>query len=441
MLLSFRFANHRSFVDEQQLNMTPIYPVAAEGEADPRPSVPVAGIFGANASGKSNCLFAFRFMRRMVVSSDRAVEPGLPLSIDREPFRLDKSIAAAPSRYVVDLSLNGIRHTYGFTVGEEGIVEEWLFHYPLKKRRRIFEREGVQFTWGEETRKQPDLERIAAITAPAALFVSTIARFSRRADLNEQTHQPLHDTYRWFYKSRVRVRRPETPDRDLELQWPKSDDTRQVIIDLLRAADVGIIDVVTQTETQEALFELEYIDPDASRISLPPRTRRRLLFRHRGPSGDGLLGLANESTGTKQLLELAYTAATVLQNGGLMMVDEIDSSLHPVLSAKLIGLFRNPSSNPRSSQLIFSSHDATLLGTIDAEEVLARDEIWFTEKANDGTSTLYPLADFKPRREGENRPRRYLNGNYGAIPDISAHLFERAIAARVSSGKPDSDGA
>ena len=113
-----------------------------------------------------------------------------------------------------------------------------------------------------------------------------------------------------------------------------------------------------------------------------------------------------------------------------MLIDEIDASLHPILTAKLISMFRSTSVNPLRSQLIFTSHDAALLGTIDTEEILRRDEIWFAEKDADGASTLYPLTDFKPRREGENRQRRYLNGNYGAIPDLSTHLFEQALAAR-----------
>jgi AAA15 family ATPase/GTPase len=159
------------------------------------------------------------------------------------------------------------------------------------------------------------------------------------------------------------------------------------------------------------------------------RQIRRLEFLHRG--SDGLmLDLSQESTGTQQLLDLALDAARILRVGGMMTIDEIDASLHPILTAKLIGLFQSPTTNPQGSQLVFTSHDAALLGTIDGEEVLRRDEIWFTEKQEDGASVLYPLSDFKPRKEGENRQRRYMNGNYGAVPNLSTYLFERAIASR-----------
>ncbi|SCF32071.1 hypothetical protein GA0070216_109202 [Micromonospora matsumotoense] len=430
MLLSFRFANHRSFADEQQLNFTPVYAPAGESP-DSRLSVRVVGIFGGNASGKSNLLHALSYMRRMAIYSDRAVEPGLGISPNREPFRLDPAVAETPSRYTVDLHLNGVRHTYGFTVDDDRVVEEWLFHYPLKKKRRVFEREGDNFTWGEES-KRNDLERVAAITAPTALFLSTIARFNRRAEgADRDEPQPLHDVYRWFFRTRIRSR-PGLRPRNLGAVWSDLGDDRAAIVDLLRAADVGIVDVTVHSDPPQELFELDDVDAD-SPVTTPARPRKRLLFTHRGPTGLAILGYQDESTGTQQLLDLAIDASWVLNRGGVLAVDEIDASLHPMLTAKLIGLFQSPVTNPAHSQLIFTSHDATLLGTFDTEEVLSRDEIWFTEKAKDGTSSVYPLTDFKPRREGENRQRRYLNGNYGGVPDISTYLFERALATREAT--------
>lgn len=117
-----------------------------------------------------------------------------------------------------------------------------------------------------------------------------------------------------------------------------------------------------------------------------------------------------------------------------MLVDEIDASLHPLLTASLIRIFQSPTTNGPGAQLIFTSHDATLLGSIDGDDALKRDQVWFTSKDGDGASELFPLADFKPRREGENRQKRYLNGNYGAIPELSMRLFEQAITGRADSG-------
>lgn len=362
------------------------------------------------------------------------------ISLDREPFRLDPRIAHTPSRYVVDLELGGVRHTYGFTVDDERIVEEWLFHYPLKKKRRVFEREGDKFTWGEETRKDADLERIASITAPSALYLSTVSRFSRRPGRsNSDEPQPLHDVYRWFFRTRVRSRPGlgALRARHIGSVWADLGSGQGAVVDLLRAADVGIIDVSLRDDPpQESLFDLEAESADLA-TAASSRSRRRLQFTHRGPAGNANLEFAEESSGTQQLLDLAIDASHVLRFGSTMTIDEIDSSLHPILTAKLISLFQSPATNPRHSQLIFTSHDATLLGTFDTEEILSRDEIWFTEKAKDGTSCLYPLTDFKPRRDGENRQRRYLNGNYGGIPDLSHSLFERALVTREA---PAEDG-
>ncbi|MEU8260688.1 ATP-binding protein [Micromonospora sp. NPDC048999] len=430
--MSFRFANHRSFRDEQQLNLTPAY-----RSDEHEPAVRVVGIFGANASGKSNCLHALAFMRRFVIFSDREVEPGL--GVAREPYRMTPDSLEAPSQYVVDLDLSGVRHTYGYTLDNDGVLEEWLYHYPRKRKRRVFERTGDSYTWGEDSGQRVGLERIAEVTAPTALFLSTIARFDHRHTAPGGTEpEPLRDTYQWFQKMHSRSQ-PHLGNRLNGIYgagWPESDASRRTLVELLRAADVGIVNVVevtsAVTDEQPILFRPSDLEPGNERTMTRNRRRerKRLRFAHQGPAGEVQFELAEESTGTQQLLGLAIEAADVLSGGGTMCVDEIDASLHPLLTAKLIGLFQSIASNPRHSQLIFTSHDAALLGTIDTEEILHRDEIWFTEKGADGASTLYPLTDFKPRREGENRQRRYLNGNYGAVPDLSTHLFEQALAAR-----------
>jgi hypothetical protein len=428
MLLSFRFTNHRSFRSEQQLNLTPAYGSEQGWPSDA--AVPVAGIFGANASGKSNALDALWFMRQLAIRSDREVEPGLGLV--RHPFRLDATTTREPSRYVVDLDIDGVRHTYGFTISDEQVVEEWLYYYPLKKRRNVFERDGDTFRWGEESAKRDELDRIAGITARTALFLSTTARFEQRTPRGPSA-DPLHQVYRWFFRVTAHFR---AGPRRFAPRWPDAEEDRSVVTALLRAADVGITDVRLKNPVRDPLHprtaedNSEWGEQLHEVLSGDPRDRNRLQFAHRGPRGEVLLELVDESTGTRQLLDLAVDAATVLRLNGTMLVDEIDASLHPMLTAKLIGLFQSATTNPTGSQLIFTSHDAALLGTFDAEEVLHRDEIWFTEKADDGSSALYPLSDFKPRREGENRQRRYLNGNYGGVPELSADVFEQALAAR-----------
>ncbi|MFB9239948.1 ATP/GTP-binding protein [Plantactinospora siamensis] len=460
MLLSFSFTNHRSFRDEQQLNLTPAYP-NTEVSAGRDAAVRVVGIFGANASGKSNCLHALAFMRRLAIRSDREVEPGFGLV--RDPFRLSMDASDAPSRYVVDLLLGGVRHTYGFALDDERVLEEWLYQYPHNRKRTVFDRDEDGFTWGEGSGRRGELERIADITAPTALFLSTVARFeAHRRATDPDEPQPLHETYRWFLGLRTQTRPGTGRYLRPDLRWTTDPDSRRVIVELLRAADVGIVDIaLKKTDPDPTIFDPasffdESIDNEGksvggmNRNSRNPAGRKtldrrstdqlRLQLSHRASTGDVLFDLHDESTGTQQLLALGVDAAAVLRGGGVMTVDEIDASLHPMLTAKLIGLFQNPVTNPLHSQLIFTSHDAALLGTFDTEEVLERDEIWFTQKDAEGASSLYPLTDFKPRKEGENRQRRYLNGNYGGIPDLSTYLFEQALATRgAANDQPKED--
>jgi uncharacterized protein len=212
---------------------------------------------------------------------------------------------------------------------------------------------------------------------------------------------------------------------------------RAIVTDLLRAADVGLRDIeLRQPATDEDGFPS--IADAGSSQTRRDRERSRagnirepeLQFLHYGAADDVFLDINDESSGTIRLLELASRAVAAIDQGGLFLVDEIDASLHPLLTAKLVALFQSKSVNHRGSQLIFTSHDATLLGMLDGQDVLRRDEIWFVEKGSDGVSELYPLAEFKPRRQGENRVRRYLNGSYGAIPELSMELFQNALTAR-----------
>jgi AAA15 family ATPase/GTPase len=154
---------------------------------------------------------------------------------------------------------------------------------------------------------------------------------------------------------------------------------------------------------------------------------RTLQFVHRVGEQEFLLRAQDESAGTKTWLNLVSMALLVLVDARQLWIDEIDVSLHPLLTAKLVGLFQNPELNPHGAQLIFTTHDAALLGTMLGEEVLRRDQIWFVEKsAETAASELYPLSDFKPRK-GENFERRYLAGSYGAVPVLPETALEDVV--------------
>ncbi|MDX6738550.1 ATP-binding protein [Actinocorallia sp. A-T 12471] len=424
MLLSFRTANHRSLYDEGQLLLTPVYP--GDDSAQEWEAVPVVGIFGPNASGKSNVLEALIYMSRMVRASFQDSEPGA--GVARHPFSLDPASAREPSSFVVDLLLGatdspdslfehkGIRYEYGFSVDGERVAEEWMYSYPHKQRRTIFHRTFDSYEWGTHTAKT--MRDVAEIVESNVLFLSVAAR-------SKQTQvRPVYD---WF--TRVRSRRygtssprrlgslPDDPDGSY-LTW---------LTGLLRAADTGIEDAEVIEETEEEFdVRLSLMGESARRFA---RRERTVRFWHRGEHGSFPLAIDDESAGTQSLITLGRPVFLALRAGATLVVDEVDASLHPYVSAHLIRLFQRPETNPRRAQLIFSTHDAALLGRIQGEEVLRRDQVWFTEKDSCGRTELFSLTEFKPRK-GENRELRYLAGRYGAVPNVTDELIQAALAQR-----------
>ena len=406
MLIELRIQNHRSIRDEQVLTME----VGRVGdEADPRPRrvkghriplLPAAALYGANASGKSNVLSALAFVKHAVARSHRSWSPdgGVP----REPFAWGAA-ASEPSLFEVTVLLEGVRYRYGFVADEERFLEEWLYAWPRGRKQSWFERDGDSFKFGENLQGENRL--VEEVTRPNALFLSAAV---------QHRHQQLEPLYRWLSGIQtIRVRRFETDrypmDDELEndvwlgkvfLQGSTSDQKsrRAAFLELLHAADVGIVDV--RVEDRRSEWEGPYLT---------------VLVRHQSKERNAWLPLSEESAGT---LALFYRGPLLLESlaaGGLLVVDELEASLHPLLALQILRLFTDPATNPNNAQLLFTTHDTNLLGTMTGEPALRRDQIWLTEKNDEGATTLYPLTDYKPRK-GENLERGYLQGRYGAIP-------------------------
>jgi uncharacterized protein len=171
---------------------------------------------------------------------------------------------------------------------------------------------------------------------------------------------------------------------------------------ILRAADVGILD-----------FKAEH-DPERPR-------HPSLYFLHESDEGDSWLPLRQESDGTKVLLQIAQPVISALARGHLVIIDELERSLHPLLARYVLRLFGDPSRNPNHAQVLFTTHDTNLIGTSAGPAALTREQIWLTEKNRSGATVLYPLTDYKPRKQ-ENLERGYLQGRYGAIPFLGQLL-------------------
>lgn len=445
MLHSFRLANHRSIAGEQELLLMP----ARRAE---RPVVPVTAIYGANASGKSNLIHGLTFMRSAVLDSFPRwdVEGGVP----RQPFRLSSDGRSQPSVYVVELVIDGVPHVYGFGVNDDEIIEEWLYSYPEKRKRTIFSRERSKIAFGTTLGDmKAKMEVLEEFTRPNALFLSAAARLNLG---------PLIPVYRWF-RSALRVRGSSTHFSSLKLTrevhafLEKRSDNRQRLISLLTAADVGITDVVVE-ESEEPRISRKIAEIDARMHSVIHQstangaedqileremstlqrereffeqlaTERRPELRFAHGSGGELFDLDEESAGTRSWLALLPIVLDVLDEGDVIIVDEIDTSLHPLLTAQLVGLFQSSETNSRNAQLIFTTHDTSLMGTMIGNNALDREQVWFVQKTAAGASEIYPLTDFKPRSD-QNIERRYLGGSYGAVPVLDDEAFAEAVRDR-----------
>jgi AAA15 family ATPase/GTPase len=173
--------------------------------------------------------------------------------------------------------------------------------------------------------------------------------------------------------------------------------------------------------------------PESHRFSQFPR----IQLKHRCEVGDAWLPLEDESRGTQTLFHLALPILQTIDQGGILLVDDLEAGLHPALAQQIVRQFNDPAANPRNAQLIFTTHDINLLGTTLGEPALRRDQVWLTEKDNEGATVLYPLSDYRPRK-AENLERGYLQGRYGAIPylgdfHVAGELLP-AIQRPVSTG-------
>lgn len=411
MLIEFRVENHRSIRTEQALT----FEAGRVGEqSDSRPRqvnghgellLPAIVIYGPNASGKSNVLLALAFMREVVMLSHRRWEPegGVP----RNAFAWS-GMQNTASTFEVTFLLDETKYEYGFSVNDDIVEEEWLNAWPNNRRQMWFERENGSFKFGDNL-KGPN-EAIKEVTRSNALFLSAAAQHS---------HTQLTTIYSWFrtiFTVNVSRRvvssfsRPFMPDfllssgGDPGSLFPMDEADESLVNrmrQLLRSADIGIVDI--KQELSEDDFKGRQV------------RRQKILFQHSPEDDDSWLEFDEESDGTKTLFRMAPSVFRALDAGGILLVDELEANLHPLIGLGILRLFNCPKSNPKNAQILFTTHDTNLLGTTLGDPPLRRDQIWFTEKNKEGASILYPLTDYKPRK-AENLERGYLQGRYGAIP-------------------------
>lgn len=425
MLLRFRVSNFRSLRDEQELSMI-------ASSRDDRGAVVhledlglevlrVAAIYGANAAGKSNVLDALRFMCEAVKKSHRNWKPDGP--VPREPFLLDSAARSAPSFFEADFLLEGVRYRYGFKLDDEQVLEEWLYAFPHKRPQLWFRRDygaSEPFEFGKQLKGNHRV--IAGLTRKNSLFFSVAA---------ENNHPALLPVYSWFGRIDFADIKNRSQRVSLTAHLLDEDERRSALLDLIRLADLGISDFSLSDEPLTP-FSVEVLrlaskesrqEAAAVENLLAKLKHKRVALLHATGQEPVALAFDKESGGTHAWFALVGRILLTLEKGSVLCVDELDASLHPHLAFEVIRIFEDPVRNPRGAQLIFNTHDTTLLGNLLGEPALRRDQVWFVEKDGTGATHLYPLTEFKPRKS-ENLERGYLQGRYGAVPFIEPALVE-----------------
>ena len=439
MLLRFGVANHRSIRDYQELFLTASKRIKRQGISIPVPvlqqaAVPVVAIYGPNASGKSNLMDALDKIGRTIVRSHQAAGATDPIS--RFPFLLDNRTVKEPTRFDCTFTIpetndetqesdhDAAVYEYGFEFKSREFTREWLLRTTRKERlstQTLFER---QTTGGETSidfgsRLKGENKTIANLTRPNSLFLSAAAQN------NHPQLGPLHAYFESRWKTILNAR----PMNDLRVAESLSDYGHlDQLLPLVRQADLGISEIkVEEEETEESQVELmreilgvvskhanESGEDVSSEESFLDRIRRlkKLSFIH-ATSGEfpHSFEYGMQSKGTQTLISFLIPALEALAKGSLLVIDELDTSLHPDLTRAFVSLFGKAETNPNGAQLIFTTHDVTLLSS----GLLSQDEVWISEKDHEGASRFTPLTDYKLRSR-DDIERAYRSGRLGGVP-------------------------
>ena len=431
MLLSFMVENYRSFAHKTTLDMqSPKFQTLRPRENESWNDLVLkrAAIFGANASGKTNIIKPLGMLRNAIASSIRNEELVKSLY---DPHKLYKD---DPTTFITEYEYKGIRYRWTLVLDKTGIVEESLQANAKRIWRPIFDRKRDTIVFGKGARIPiAAQENINQFLKPTALCFSAWSTIKNPGRF-------IGAVYWWKNKMRPPIHASD-PDRKSRHYWvmklaSQNINWLKLLKLIMTAADVGITDVSVKKE--EALPEsfrefLIYLEKTQVEISgNPPQGTSfdeylpYIEFHHEGESDGFVLKEEDESRGTQVWIDNIFLALYALYHGALLIVDELDSSLHPTLLREFIHYFQDEEINTQGAQLIFTTYDLTLLGN-HPTEALDRNEVWFVEKQQ-SISELIALSEYSPR-DNHNIEKRYLQGVFGAVPITSSRGIAEALDA------------
>lgn len=411
MLIEFSIGNYRSFKDKVTFSMVAANIVAKEKELDDNNVFAVdnhlkllksAAIYGANASGKSNLAKALSFMKWFMINSSKETQSTEKIGV--EPFELSTETEALPSFFEIVFLLNGTKYKYGFEANQKRVISEWLSYVPNTSLTRLFER-----VYDANSRKIKYLSKkfqaqdIYPKTRSNALFLSVAAQF------NVEIAEKILD---WLTKKVNIV--SGLDDRD-HLSYTISylankNYNKSEIIQLIKKLDLGIKQIRIKEAKNIPIEKIPYHFKGENSI----KTGHERFDRRGNYISIKFFDLDNqESEGTKKIISIAGLLVDTLKYGKVLIFDELDARLHPLISKAIVELFNSKNTNPNNAQLIFMTDDTNLL----SNKLFRRDQIWFTEKNKYGATDLYSLVEYKIQNE-TSFESDYIKGRYGAIPFI-----------------------
>ncbi len=423
MLIEFRVCNYKSIREEQVFSL-----VASNSDRKNCPQNVIdrelpgmkgirylkgAAVYGANASGKTSLVQALKFMKAFVVESAAERKPDEPTG--RKAFLLDSESRKHPSRFEVTFLHDGVRYQYGFALTDELVVEEFLTAYPKGVAQNWYSRTAEQDTVWPQSTYFKGHAGLQEKTRPNALYLSVGAQWN---------HPQLSPVYRWF-KNQLQVL---NLGGDNELHpgytirsYAEREQDRARIVSMLKSADFGISGLRIEDSTTSVQEYLEKHPEAADRFENDEDALVRQVvtegFEHSHDGQTYVITPESESAGTLRFFAMAGPWIDILRSGRTVFIDELETSLHPVLVREMLKLLFSEETNPKGAQVVFTTHNATLLD----QTLIRRDQVWFTEKDVAGVTHLYPLTDYSPRN-GEALAKGYLAGRYGAIPFLEGGL-------------------
>lgn len=417
MIIQFTVGNFLSFKENKTISMLASPDKTNEEgaifEVEKLKLLKSTAIYGSNSSGKSNLLQAMRYVDMFINTSSKEGQVNEKINW-ADSFKFNKETEKEPSFFEFVFILDKKRYRYGFEVNTKQICSEWLFEAKTIKRgveKELFTRDkkGIYIKDFEEGK---GLEQK---TRNNALFISVSANFNGKK---------ASSILKYFYNNFYVVSGHEDVDYgSYTIEMINEDKCKDKIKEMLNRSDVQISDF-------DIIFK-KFKEKDAPK-SMPTKVVKELLgkelpekiytfhkyFDGKKDAGQTKIEFKKESRGTQKIFNLSGLIIKFLASGGSLIVDELDTSLHPKMTEQLIKIFNSPKTNPNNAQLIFTTHDVNLLGL----DFIRRDQIWFTEKDKYGASDLYSLLEYKPRKDASIK-RGYMDGRYGAIPFVNFENF------------------